>query len=231
MQSAPGSLPEWVALCSIQTPANRIVDFVMIHDVPSLLWTINLGCIDLHQWHAPCDAVDRPDALMFALDPGAGAPFAQVCETALIVREALAAVGLVAYVKTSGTGGLHLRAPIARGPTQRQIWRLAKEMASSLAGVHNDLMTVERRLGMPAARRVLVDYEQNSWRHLFVTPYSVRPRPHATVSAPLTWGEVERGCRGDDFRIDTLPHRIKKVGDPWEPLLNRRNRFRLDKLL
>ena len=105
----------------------------MIQDLASLLWVVNLGCIDLNPWYARCDDVDRPDYLHFDLDPVPEATFANVLETALVVRDGLEGLGMTPIVKTTGSRGLHVYVPIVRGPTQKEVWTFAKRFASTLA--------------------------------------------------------------------------------------------------
>jgi len=103
MKRAPSPRPEWIRTCSIAHDSGNVIDFPVIDDLPSLLWVVNLGCIDLNQWYARCDDIDRPDYVHFDLDPGDGAAFAQVRDCALIVRDALEALGMKPLVKTSGS--------------------------------------------------------------------------------------------------------------------------------
>jgi bifunctional non-homologous end joining protein LigD len=231
MKRAPSPRPDWIAICEIEHASGNVINFPMIQDLPSLLWVINLGCIDLNQWYARCDDVDRPDYLHFDLDPGPGATFAQVVEAAQVVHEALRGLGMPDYVKTTGSRGLHVYVPIVRGPTQKQVWAVAKALAVELAGRHADLMTAEYKVAKRPRRRVLVDYNQNAWGRTLASIYSVRPRPRASVSTPVTWQELARGIATEDFRIDTVPARLKKVGDLWAPLLATRERFDLQELL
>src|SRR5689334_2409931 len=119
MKRAPSPRPDWIRTCSIEHESGNIIDFPVIDDVPSLLWVINLGCIDLNQWYARCDDINRPDYLHFDLDPGEGAAFDQVRETALIVRDALETLKMKPLVKTSGSKGVHVYVPIVRGPVQK----------------------------------------------------------------------------------------------------------------
>src|SRR5690348_2753275 len=125
MKRAPSPRPAWIRTCSIEHESGNIIDFPVIDDAASLLWVINLGCIDLNQWYARCDDVNRPDYLHFDLDPGEGATFAQVRETAHIVREALVALKMKPLVKTSGSKGVHVYVPIVRGPLQKTVWEFA----------------------------------------------------------------------------------------------------------
>src|SRR5260221_14686527 len=122
MKRAPSPRPPWIELCSIHHGSGNIIDFPIIQDLAALLWCINLGCIDLNQWYAKCDDVNRPDYLHFDLDPGVGAAFERVLETALVVREALDTLKMPSLVKTTGSNGLHISVPIVRGPEQKEVW-------------------------------------------------------------------------------------------------------------
>src|SRR5919109_4772500 len=118
MKRAPTPRPAWIRTCAIEHDSGNVIDFPLIDDLPALLWVINLGCIDLNQWYATCDDVDRPDYVHFDLDPGKGATFDQVRETALIVRDALESLRMKPLAKTSGSKGMHVYVPIVRGPAQ-----------------------------------------------------------------------------------------------------------------
>jgi bifunctional non-homologous end joining protein LigD len=231
MKRAPQPRPEWIEICSIGHPSGNVIDFPIIQDLPSLLWVINLGCIDLNQWYARCDDVDRPDYLHFDLDPVPGATFDRVRETALVVRETLDALKIPSYAKTTGSKGIHVYVPIVRGPTQKQVWLIAKELARILESTHPKLITAEYKISKRPRGRVLVDYNQNAWGRTLASVYSVRPKPRASVSTPVTWREIESGISIEDFRIDNVPSRVRKIGDLWKPLLTRRGRFRLERLL
>jgi bifunctional non-homologous end joining protein LigD len=231
MKRAPSPRPAWIQTCSIEHDSGNIIDFPMIQDRASLLWVINLGCIDLNQWYARCDDVDRPDYLHFDLDPGEGASFDRVRETATVVREALDALEMPSLVKTTGSKGMHLYVPIVRGPVQKEVWRFAKALAQELAARHPALMTAEYRVASRPRGRVLVDYNQNAWGRTLASIYSVRPRPEATVSTPIAWREVERGVRIENFTMLNVPDRIARVGDLWKPLLAAKGRFDLTKFL
>ena len=228
MKRAPSPRPEWIETCAIAHKAAGVIDFPMAQDLASLLWLVNLGCIDLNQWYARCDDTDRPDYLHFDLDPGPRVPFSRVRETALVVREALEALGMTPLVKTSGSSGMHLYVPIVRGPVQKEVWRVAKRLAKELERRHPALITAEYRIADRPSGRVLVDYNQNAWGRTLASVYSVRPTKAATVSTPVTWREVERGIEVEDFRIDNVPARVRKLGDLWKPLLQTRGRFRLE---
>jgi bifunctional non-homologous end joining protein LigD len=231
MKRAPAPRPPWIRTCAISHDSGNIIDFPVIDDIASLMWVINLGCIDLNQWYAPCDDVDRPDYVHFDLDPGEGATFSQVLDSALIVREALETLKMKPLVKTSGSKGLHVYVPIVRGPVQKVVWTFAKALSVELAIRHPKLMTSEYRVAKRPRGRVLVDYNQNAWGRTLASVYSVRPRPQASVSTPLRWDEVEAGVTTEDFRMDNVRRRIKKVGDLWNPLLATRGRTDLGRFM
>jgi len=227
MKRAPSPRPDWIALCRIRHASGNVIDFPMVQDLASLLWVVNLGCIDLNQWYARCDDVDRPDYVHFDLDPGADASFEQVCETALLVHETLTGLEMPSYAKTTGSRGIHVYVPIVRGPTQKQVWTFAKTVALELAAHHPQLLTAVYALARRPTDRVHVDYNQNAWGRTLASVYSVRPRPRASVSTPVAWREVRRGVQLDDFRLDNVPARLAKLGDLWAPLVARRGRFDL----
>jgi bifunctional non-homologous end joining protein LigD len=231
MKRAPSPRPSWIETCAIEHASGSIIDFPIVQDLASLLWVVNLGCIDLNQWYARCDDVNRPDYLHFDLDPVVGASFARVRETALLVREALEALGMTVLAKTTGSSGIHLYVPIVRGPLQKQVWTFAKEFARVMESRAPKLVTAEYRIALRPRGRVLVDYNQNAWGRTLASIYSVRPTPRAAVSTPVTWAEIEKGIEIDDFRIDNVPARVKKLGDLWKPLLATRGRFKLERVL
>ena len=231
MKRVPNPHPAWLETCSISHKSGNVIDFPMVQDVPSLLWVVNLGCIDLNQWYARCDDVDRPDYLHFDLDPGPGVKFPKVLEAALVVRDALEALEMSPLVKTTGSSGVHVYVPIKRGPLQKRVWTFAKALAQALAAKHPKLLTSEYRIADRPKGRVLVDYNQNAWGRTLASIYSARPKKGASVSTPVTWREIERGIAIEDFDIGNVPARVKTLGDLWKPLLAKRGRFRLERVL
>ncbi len=231
MKRAPEPRPDWIETCSIAHGSGNVIAFPIVQDLPSLLWLVNLGCIDLNPWYARCDDVDRPDYLHFDLDPVPVATFDDVRASALIVRDALTALGMPSFVKTTGSKGVHVYVPIVRGPTQKQVWALAKELAFMLAKRNPTLITAEYRIAKRPRNHVLVDYNQNAWGRTLASLYSPRPKPRASVSTPITWDELENGVTTEDFRIDNVPARLAERGDLWAPLNAKRGRFDLTRFL
>jgi len=229
MKRAPSPRPEWIDICSIPHNAG-IVDFPIVQDLPSLLWLINLGCIDLNPWYARCDDWNRPDFLHFDLDPGPGADFDHIRTVALHVRDILARLDMPTYAKTTGSKGIHVYIPIVRGPLQKEVWTFAKAIAQQLESMHPDVITAEYRKVKRPYGRVLVDYNQNAWGRTLASIYSVRPTPFAGISTPVTWDEIEEGIRIDDFRLDNVRERLDEVGDLWKPVVAGKKRYDLRKV-
>src|SRR6266849_6659624 len=140
MKRAPSPRPEWIEICRLQH-GSKMVDFPMIQDLASLLWVINLGCIDLNQWYGRCDDPERSDYLHFDLDPVPGTSFEQVRDIALILRDALTSLKMPSFAKTTGSRGIHVYVPIVRGPVQKDVWMFARELARVLQDAHPKLIT------------------------------------------------------------------------------------------
>jgi len=232
MKRAPSPRPDWIETVAIehgkpaagtvgagadQRRANgNVIDFPMVQDVPSLMWCINLGCIDLNQWYARSDDVNRPDYVHFDLDPGE-APFSAVRETALLLDQTLRGLGMPTFAKTSGSKGIHVYVPIKRGPVQKQVWTFAKTVSVELAKKYPSLMTAVYVRAKRPPGRVLVDYNQNRWGATLASIYSVRPTPQASVSTPVTWKELPK-VEIADFTLHNVPARLRRKGDLWAPL-------------
>ena len=231
MKRAPSPRPSSIPICPIEHASGNVIDFPVIQHLASLLWLVNLGCIDLNQWYSRCDDVHRPDYLHFDLDPVEGTSFQRVLEAALLVRDALDALDITSYAKTTGSRGIHVYVPIVRGPDQKQVWSFAKKFSKELEQQHPRIVTAEYRVAKRPKGRVLVDYNQNAWNRTLASVYSVRPKPLATVSTPVTWKEVERGVRIEDFTMMNVPQRLRKLGDLWDPVLREKSRVRLERFL
>ena len=231
MKRTPEYAPDFIATCRVDHDSGNVIDFPLVNDLATLLWVINLGCIDLNPWYSRCDDTDRPDVLHFDMDPVPGADFAKVRDAALIVRDALDALGIPSFPKTTGSRGIHIYVPIVRGPSQKDVWTFAKSLAQVLDQRHPDVVTAQYKKAKRPHGRVLVDYNQNAWGQTLAGVYSVRPTAQATVSTPVTWDEVEQGIEIEDFRLDNVRDRIAEVGDLWKPLTQQKGRFDLTKVM
>jgi bifunctional non-homologous end joining protein LigD len=227
MKRTPSPRPEWLRTCTIEHRSGNIIDFPVIDDRASLLWMINLGCIDLNPWYALCDDPDRPLYIHFDMDPTPNTPFSVVREGALIVGHVLRGLGMTPFVKTTGSKGVHIYVAIKRDLTQHEVWEIAKEIGRQIARAHADVLTAEYRVAKRPERHVLVDYNQNAWGRTLASIYSVRANEAATVSTPVTWEELEAGCEIADFTVRNVPERLAQIGDLWKPLLGSRDRFDL----
>jgi bifunctional non-homologous end joining protein LigD len=227
MKRTPSPRPEWIRTCRIEHRSGNVIDFPVVEDLASLLWLVNLGCIDLNPWYSLCDEPDRPLYIHFDLDPTPATPFSVVREAALIVSDVLRGLGMKPFAKTSGSKGIHVYVAIQRDLVQHDVWAIAKEIGHQVARAHPDVLTAEYRVAKRPERRVLVDYNQNAWGRTLASIYSVRAKEEATVSAPVTWEELEAGCEIGDFTIFNVPERVAKIGDLWKPLLSSRGRFNL----
>lgn len=229
MKRVPDPHPEWLKSCTIEH-SDGPVTFPMVDDLASLLYIINLGCIDLNQWYGTCDHPRQPDYLHFDLDPGT-AKWESVCEAALLVRDGLKALKMPCYAKTSGSKGIHIYIPIKRGPDSSDVQGVSKEIAHTLAAHAPELLTVIYRKEKRPKGRVLVDYNQNRFGSTLASIYSVRPNDFAGVSTPVTFEEIEAGIEIEDFRLDNIVPRLEKIGDLWKPLLAKSKRYDLSAML
>lgn len=229
MKRAPNPRPPWIRTCPVEHRSGNVIDFPVIDDLASLMWLINLGCIDLNPWYAPCDDFTRPDYLHLDLDPF-DAPFSAVREAALIVRDAFTSLGMRPFVKTTGSKGMHVYVAIRRGPTQHEVWEVAKALSRAIAQAHPDLLIVEYRVAKRPRGRVLLDYNQNAFGRTLASIYSARPNQSAMVSTPVSWEEVEHDCEPSEFTMLDVPGRVERIGDLWAPLLAKRGRFDLKKV-
>jgi bifunctional non-homologous end joining protein LigD len=192
----------------------------LVNDELALLWMVNMGCIDLNTWYSRIDKPDRPDFVLFDLDPSDDVGFEETVEVALLVKQALDALELESVVKTSGSDGIHVLVPIARRHTYDDTREFSAIVASALARTHRGLVTTE---WTRAKRRgVLIDSNQNGEGKTIASVYSVRPREGAPVSTPLRWDEVNEKLDPRQFTMDVVRSRIAEHGDLFEPVLHGR---------
>jgi bifunctional non-homologous end joining protein LigD len=228
-KNAPSHTPDWVRTVTLPSPGSSkdrdVVRYVIVADLATLVWLANLAALELHvpQWKVGRrGAVRNADLLVFDLDPGAPATIVECCEVAVLLRDMMAADGLDAWPKTSGSKGLQLYVPIRETPATRTS-AYAKELAERLAGDRRDLV-VSRMAKQLRPHKIFVDWSQNNAAKTTVAPYSLRARTLPTVSTPVTWDEVE-GCRRPDdlrFRTDDVLERLEAHGDLYAPLLELR---------
>jgi bifunctional non-homologous end joining protein LigD len=219
-KTAPPGLPGWVPTRRVRSEhaALGYAEHVIGGDLPALLYMLNLGFISLHPWSCTVDALDRPDQLLFDLDPTEIA-FREVRNAALLLRDLLALFRIRAWVKTSGGRGLHVMVPLAPVHSFEQV-RTAAEIIVRLARAREPRLFT---LDMRRARRrgkILIDVHRNHRGATLVSPYGVREYAGATVSTPLEWPELERALYPEDFHIRNLDERLQRVGDPLAAFFN-----------
>jgi len=207
---APKSVPDFVRTVELSFPSGRTADEVVVDNLAALAWVVNLGCIDLNPHPVRSGDVDHPDELRVDLDPGPGVPWADVRRVALVVREVLEELGYTAWPKTSGSRGIHVYVRIEPkwgfSEVRRSALALAREVERRAPSIATSKWWKEERHG------VFLDYNQNAKDRTVASVYSVRPRPTATVSAPLRWDEVP-DAELEDFTLRTVPGRYERLGD------------------
>ncbi|MGE5832674.1 MAG: non-homologous end-joining DNA ligase [Methanomicrobiales archaeon] len=220
-KDAPMGTPEWVETWPhYSETADRVVHFIVCNSLDTLLWIANLDALEIHMILAPTRSPENPDILFIDLDPEAPATTAQAAGIALLVRDRLASQGIRISVKTSGKRGFHLAVPLVAGLTYREVRDFVHGMGRELA--RENALVASEAPGPSNPGRVLVDYGQNSPGRTMVAPYSLRATPRATVSAPVTWREMEKGINPGDLHIQSVPERDE---DPWEGILEHPQRL------
>jgi bifunctional non-homologous end joining protein LigD len=220
-KNVSGKVPDWISTFpyhSAQDEEDK--EFLVCTDEASLLYMVSLGCIELNPWSSRVAKPDNPDWCIIDLDPDKKTPFDKVIEAAQVTRQILDATGITSYCKTSGSTGLHIYFPLGA----KYAYEHSKEFARVIVQhVHNkipDYTTIER---MTNARKgkMYLDFLQNRPQATIAAPYSVRPKPGATVSAPLHWEEVKKGMTTQDFTMKNMPARLNEMGDLFKPVLGK----------
>jgi bifunctional non-homologous end joining protein LigD len=221
-KNLPPSTPDWVpSLTLYSEDSKRDIRYPLVQDLDVLLYVVNLGCIDHNPWMSRKQTLDSPDYVLFDLDPFQ-CDFDTVITAAHHLREVLDHLKMQVFVKTSGSNGLHVVAPLKTGYGYEEVKEFTAALASTVIQTRPDLFTIEWSLAKRTPERVYFDYVQIGKGKTIAAPYSVRPRDGAPVSAPLQWEELVKGLRPGDFHIGNMPERIKKVGDLWAPVLKSR---------
>jgi bifunctional non-homologous end joining protein LigD len=228
-KDAPKGMPEWIPRFHVEVstrdrpPRRRWIDAPVVNEEDALLWMVNMGCIDLNAWYSRIDRPERPDFVLFDLDPSAEVGFGEVAQVALLVKQALDALGLASFPKTSSAEGMHVLVPVERRYTYAQTRELCEIVAGALARTHRGLVTTE--WSKAKRRGVLIDANQNGEGKTIASVYSVRPRPGAPVSTPLRWEEVDDSLDPTGFTMDAVLERIRRHGDVFEGVLTTRQRL------
>jgi bifunctional non-homologous end joining protein LigD len=224
-KQAPKGMPDWIPTRQFKTQqrggkgATRMVDFPLVNSREALLWMVQMHCIDMNAWYSRVDMPERPDYVLFDLDPPEEPDAFPLCvRVAHLVRAALDDLGLASYVKTSGSDGIHVAVPIVRRSTYADTYEFAELLGRRLEAEHPGEVTTEwlkeKREG------VLVDHRQNGHGRTIASVYSVRPKPGAPVSTPLRWDELTDDIRPRDFPMAVALARLAEHGDLFERVLH-----------
>jgi bifunctional non-homologous end joining protein LigD len=222
-KQAPKGMPSWIKTRRFRTfpreGGSRLVDFPLVDADRTLLWMVQMHCIDMNAWYSRIDKPDRPDFALFDLDPPEG-DWLLAVEVAQLIKERLEELDLESHVKTSGSTGIHVLVPITRRYGFDETYEFAELVARGLAAEHPGMLTTE---WLKEKRRgVLVDHRQNGWGKTIASAYSVRPRPGAPVSTPLRWRELTSELDFTVFTMDVVRERVRRDGDLFEPVLRGR---------
>ncbi|UNO43300.1 non-homologous end-joining DNA ligase [Streptomyces sp. MST-110588] len=224
---APKNLPDWIPTGRITFPSGRYADEICPTEPAAVLWAANLGCLTFHPWPVRRHDTEHPDELRIDLDPQPGTGYGDAVRAALTLREVLDELGLTGWPKTSGGRGLHVFVPIAADWTFTQVRRSAIAVARELERRDPERITTSWWKEERGAK-LFVDYNQTARDRTIAGAYSVRPFPHAPVSAPLRWEELTSAVP-EDFDLATMPARFAEAGDPYADMDT--HAFRLDAAL
>jgi bifunctional non-homologous end joining protein LigD len=225
-KDAPAGMPDWIPTVNLEVTTRdrprqrRRIDAPLVNDELALLWMVNMGCIDLNTWYSRVDKLERPDFVLFDLDPSPDVGFGETVQVALLVKEALDALGLKSFPKTSGADGIHVLVPVERRQTYDDTREFAEIIARALATTHRGLVTTE--WSKSKRKGVLIDANQNGEGKTIASVYSVRPKEGAPVSTPLRWEEVDESLDPAAFTMDVVRARVAKHGDLYEGVLKTR---------
>jgi bifunctional non-homologous end joining protein LigD len=220
-KNVSGKVPDWIETFPYHSAQdNEDKEFLVCTDEASLLYMVSLGCIELNPWSSRVRSPDNPDWCIIDLDPDKKTPFEKVIEAAQVTKKILDAAGITSYCKTSGSTGLHIYFPLGGQYTYEESKEFARVIVHHVNAEIPDYTTIERTVSERKGRMYL-DFLQNRPQATIAAPYSVRPKPGATVSAPLHWEEVKKGLTTLDFTIKNMPARLKEMGDLFKPVLGK----------
>ena len=216
-----GKVPDWIQTFPYHSAEdNEDKEFLVCTDEASLLYMISLGCIEVNPWSSRVQAPDNPDWCIIDLDPGKKTSFDEVIEAAQVTKQVLETAGISSCCKTSGSTGIHIYFPLGAKYTYEHSKEFARVIVQRVHDEIPDYTSIERTVSARKGKMYL-DFLQNRPQATIAAPYAVRPKPGATVSAPLHWEEVKKGLKMLDFTIKTMPGRLKETGDLFKPVLGK----------
>ena len=208
------SAPEFIKTARLTNQEGRDLDYGVYSTIGSVLHFVTLGTIEQHPWHSTTKHLDKPDWIAIDLDPKR-APWENVLQVALVVKEVADEIGLEVFPKTSGSSGIHLYVPLKPKNDYEKVAEFARLFASEVARRAPKIATVERTIAKRKSTQVYVDWMQNARGKSLAAVFTARAKPKATVSMPLTWNQISKGVKIEDFTITNVPQLLKK-GDPWK---------------
>jgi len=215
------SAPEFIKTARLTNQEGRQLDYGVYSTVGSLLHFVTLGTIEQHPWHSTVKRLDKPDYIAIDLDPKR-APWENVLQVALVVKEVADEIGLQAFPKTSGSSGIHIYVPLKPANEYEKVAEFARLLASEVAQRAPKIATVERTIAKRKSTQVYVDWMQNARGKSLASVFTARAKPKAPVSMPLTWKQIEQGVKIQDFTIVNVPELLKKKGDAWADFFKQR---------
>jgi len=221
------SAPAFIKTERLVNQEGRQLDYAVYSTTASLIHFANLGTIEQHQWHSTIKHLDKPDWIAIDLDPKK-APWENVLQVALVVKEVSDEIGLHSFPKTSGSSGIHIYFPLKPTNDYEKVAEFAKLLAGEVAQRAPNIATVERAIAKRKSTQVYVDWMQNARGKSLASVFTARAKVKATVSMPLTWKQIEQGAKITDFTITNVPDLLKKKGDPWATFFSERQKLKLD---
>ena len=215
------SAPEFIKTARLTNQEGRQLDYGVYSTVGSLLHFVNLGTIEQHPWHSTVKRLDKPDWIAIDLDPKR-APWENVLQVALVVKEVADEIGLHAFPKTSGSSGIHIYVPLKPANEYDKVAEFARLLATEVAQRAPKIATVERTIAKRKSTQVYVDWMQNARGKTLAATFTARAKPKAPVSMPLTWKQIEQGVKIQDFTIVNVPELLRKKGDAWAEFFKER---------
>jgi len=225
-QNAGEHVPDVVRVADVDMGDGSKATRIIGGDLPTLLYTVQIGAIAVHAWLSRLRSIHHPDWSIIDLDPGDDVPFARVVELARDIRRVAGALGVPAAVKTSGAHGIHVAVPLPPRTSFERSAEFAARLAARIVEARPDLATTERRIKDRPKGTIYVDAQQNAYGKSVVSAYAAREKPNATVSAPLRWSELKPTLRLTSFTVQTMPARVARIGDVWSSALRDRARVR-----
>lgn len=215
-QKAPSYFPEWIKTAPLPKKSGELIH-VICDDASTLVYLANLAVITPHAWLSRIDKPNQPDQIIFDLDPSQN-NFRAVCAAAKDLRKRLKELGLEAFVKTTGSRGLHVLSPLTRGAGFEEVRAFARDIAARAVEEDPEHLTIEVRKNKRDGR-IFVDTARNAYGQTAAPPYAVRPRDGAPIAAPLYWEELESPwLRADWLNLNNVFFRLRRSGDPWKDL-------------